>query len=410
MGMYTVLEDPNADKAVQEILDLVVKRILETVGGRRVKAIVLVGGFGRGEGGVYLDGDSYRLVNDVDMMVFLNGYTGIRPLRRIDESLERLGEELLPECPGLKQLDISVARPLALRLAPNLVSHYEVKWGHRVLYGGVDLLRMMPKLEGKNLSTFDGTIYFFNRGSGLLISALSYFKGCLHERKFRENFDLEIQKACLAMGDAYLLYARKYDVSYRKRLENFQELVKLNNNEIPRPLLHRVSELYCTAVQRKLRPAFSWRGAELMMREWLEVRDVFSEFFLWYEGNRLHSKLTDWVSYSNYVSNHGFGEPFFIGFRWWLGEMRSRLLPVRHRESTSFQKKTLMRVMPILFSSLQSDLSGNTEMIHKASDILAWSKKSDTNTWRELVEVFLRAYHDRGIVKDVLLYPQGGTQ
>jgi hypothetical protein len=409
MGVYTILEDPGADKAVQEVLDLVVKRILQSVGQKRVKAIVLIGGFGRGEGGVYRDGSHYRLVNDLDMMVFLNGYAGIRPLRPIEQSLERLGEELLPDCPGLKQLDISVARPLALRTVPNLVSHYEVKWGHKVVYGAVDLKRMMPKLEGKNLSTFDGTIYFFNRGSGLLISALSYFKGCLQERKFQENFELEIQKACLAMGDAYLLLPGRYDVSYRKRLENFQEIAKLNDDGIPRPLLNRVSELYCSAVYRKLRPVFSWRGPELMMREWFEVRDVFSEFFLWHEGNRLHREFNDWVSYSDYVSNHGLGEPSSLRFRWWLGEVRRKAVPARHGESASVRKKTLMRVMPILLSSLQSDLTGNGEIVRRASEILRADRKAQS-TWQELVEAFLRAYHDRGIVKEILRYRQPKIQ
>jgi hypothetical protein len=405
MGMYTVLEDPSADKAVQEVLDLVVERILLTVGKKRVKAIVLIGGFGRGEGGVYRDGDHYRLVNDLDIKVFLNGYAGIKALRGVNASLERLGEELLPECPGLKQLDISVVRLLSLRLAPNLVSHYEVKWGHKNLYGDAHLKRMMPKLESKSLSTFDGTIYFFNRGSGLLISALSYFKGCLHERRFQENFELEIQKACLAMGDSYLLLLGEYDVSYRKRLEHLQQLVKLNGDGIPRPLLHRVSELYCNAVQKKLRPAFSWRGSELMMHEWLEVRDVFSEFFLWYEGNRLHGEFNDWVSYSDYVSNHGFGEPFSIRARWSLGEMRRRLFSMSHKESASFQKKTLMRVMPILLRSLQSDFTGDGETVRRASEILEGDSKSQS-AWQELVEVFLRAYHDSGIVKEILSYRQ----
>jgi hypothetical protein len=406
MGMYTVLEDPNADKAVQEVLDLVVKHVLKTVGEKRVKAIVLVGGFGRGEGGVYQEGNHYKLVNDLDIKVFLNGYAGVRALRGVDASLERLGEELLPECPGLKQIDICVAWPLALRLAPNLVSHYEVKWGHKVVYGAVDLKRMMPKLESKNLSIFDGTIYFFNRGSGLLISALSYFKGCLHERKFQENFELEIQKACLAMGDAYLLHAHKYDVSYRTRLENFQELVKLDEHGIPLGLLRKVSDLYCAAVEKKLQPAFSWRGADLMMGRWFEVRHVFSEFFLWYEGNRLRREFNDWVSYSDYVSTHGFGEPFSIGFRWSFGEMRRNILSRRREGHASIEKKTLMHVMPLLLGSLQSDLTGNTEMVHKASEIVRWGEKSDANTWQGLVEVFLRAYHYSGIVKEMLSYRQ----
>ncbi len=66
MRRYTILEDPEADVTVQEVLDKIVSEVVSLL-GRDLQAMVLVGGYGRGEGGIYQSSVGYQLVNDFEI-------------------------------------------------------------------------------------------------------------------------------------------------------------------------------------------------------------------------------------------------------------------------------------------------------------------------------------------------------
>ena len=51
MGKYSILDDKKADESVQEVLDLVINEICNIL-GNKLRSIILVGSYGRGEGGV----------------------------------------------------------------------------------------------------------------------------------------------------------------------------------------------------------------------------------------------------------------------------------------------------------------------------------------------------------------------
>lgn len=72
MGKYSILDDKKADESVQEVLDLVINEICNIL-GNKLRSIILVGSYGRGEGGVYLKDGEYRLSNDIDLLVFVYG-------------------------------------------------------------------------------------------------------------------------------------------------------------------------------------------------------------------------------------------------------------------------------------------------------------------------------------------------
>ena len=68
MGKYSVLTDPAADAVVQAELDIVVAEIVRYF-GEHLSAVLLAGGFGRGEGTIVQTTEGYRPINDYDMIV-----------------------------------------------------------------------------------------------------------------------------------------------------------------------------------------------------------------------------------------------------------------------------------------------------------------------------------------------------
>jgi hypothetical protein len=68
MGIYTVLEDKRVDNKVDIDLKHIVERVTSV---QAVLAIILGGGFGRGEGSVLVDEKGIRPVNDYDLLIGL---------------------------------------------------------------------------------------------------------------------------------------------------------------------------------------------------------------------------------------------------------------------------------------------------------------------------------------------------
>ena len=406
MGQYTILDDPAADAAVQRVLDVVVKDVRALLGDR-LQAVVLTGGYGRGQGGVCKDGASYRLVNDLDLMVFVRGYLSERARARLNHQLEALGRRLTPMASGIKQIDLAVANTLALHFAPNLVVHYEVAHGHQIIYGALDLRKIMPRYDPRKLDPIDGAIYFYSRGSGLLLPALYFATGNLDNPEFQQNFQIEIQKACQAMGDALLLLTRQYHCSYRERLARFQRLnAQSVLPQMPEGLLDRVTPLYEWATRKKLQPYFEWEGEHEMVGQWFRVREVFGDFFRWHESVRLGRDFDSWTAYSDHIRERGMGEPLSIRLRAMVRSVLGRIASPSRQLTLRTTRRYLLSVMPLLLFALRPDLSVNQDAISRAAALLREEAgEAGLPDWVRLVQAYLVAYHPGGVVQDIVDQP-----
>ncbi len=398
MGIYTVLKGPDADRSVQKALDQVVEGIVDLM-GEHLDAVVLTGAFGRGEGGVVCENGWFRPVNDFDIVVIVSkGY--LRSCKRFASRLQELGEKLAPVC-GVKQMDIGISHPLRFRFAPNLVESYEVRNGHKVLWGDIDLKQLMPPLPAERLPLLDGAIYFLSRGSGLLIPALYFLPNRKVARRHRENFIIELDKVCIAIGDALLLLRRQYHYSY---VERQQRVEAMDMHDVPEA--ERVRACYVEAVQRKICPEFDWAGDIAMMDRWFWVRDLFGRFFLWFEELRLKKRFEDWEAYSRFVEQN-VRDP--------LGDRVRRFLRVAVRSGIfkSFTKKEGEKLsqksrpfrwatMPTILFSLERD-NVHGKLMNRGRTLLGLRQTEPTvNAWEETARVYLAVFHPEGVVKELL--------
>ncbi len=282
----TVFADPAVDEHIQRDLERVQSALSDLLDAH-MRGLVLVGGFGRGEGGVeWVDG-KLRIVNDYDLLIIVDSMlTKIR----YRNSLARLAKQLAQSL-GLRLLDLGVIPIQSLSTLSCTIYNYELREGHRILYGDVNLQECMPCYDPRDIPLFEGARLLFNRGGGLLLSLLQCSTMNRNEQLVR-NFSIEQQKALLAMGDCALLLARQYHCSYAERLSR---IPLVNWSAFPEGA--SLSTRYRDALQRKLAPDFQTYMDWDLKDAWFELQSQYEIFYRMFESERLGTPIESWNDY-----------------------------------------------------------------------------------------------------------------
>lgn len=196
---YTRHDTPRTVARIERDLGLVRETVRR--GDPRLRALVLTGGFARGEGTV-LGG---RPQNDYDLVAV----RGIGPPRasyaRMQDRLERrLG----------LHLDLCPVPAWRLRWAAPTIFWYETALRGRVLWGE-DVLPRIPVRTPEDLDPTEGLRMLVNRAAGLLLATRS--RDALHRR-------IQAAKALLAAADVHLLADGRFAPSQHERWERLRDL------------------------------------------------------------------------------------------------------------------------------------------------------------------------------------------
>lgn len=179
----------------------------------KLAAVVLGGGYGRGEGGVRHAPEGDKLYNDLDLFVFTDG-AGRRGRARIAEALKpvsRKWEERL----GVA-VDFSPAKNFKnLRSVARTLMYQELVRGWKPVWGDAGLGCWIPEFPPEALPFSEAARLLLNRGMGLLFAG---------ERLAGKSEDADfivrnLHKAALGAGDALLLAGKEYRWRGAERLE-----------------------------------------------------------------------------------------------------------------------------------------------------------------------------------------------
>jgi hypothetical protein len=237
---YTLKGDAAFDKMLDRHLDDISDAIKKSDVSKDIAAIVLGGGYGRGEGGVFKTSDGQKkLYNDLDFFVIAENLSRSR-LKKIDKALAVIGESFSREI-GI-DVDFGPAKTLKqLGHMPFTMMWQELREGHVLVYGTNDVLNSLPDYDLHDLPRSEGLRLLLNRGAGLLFA----------RQRFRlENISTadcdfigrNLYKTVLACGDVFLLLQNQYCLSVQNRLCLLEEL---GAEDV---------KLYRQAVQFKLSP------------------------------------------------------------------------------------------------------------------------------------------------------------
>lgn len=244
-----------------------------------VAAIVLGGGYGRGEGGVWQTETGDRPYNDLEFYVFT---TGNRLLRDYFHShaLQELGEKLSPEA-GV-HVEFKIESAARLRNSPVSMFSYDLVSGHRIVFGDASIFSGCEHhRDATKIPLAEATRLLCNRCSGLLLA----------EEMLADLTDdgadfigRNLAKARLALGDAVLAAFGQYHWSVRER---WQRLSALSMDPAP-AWLPKVQAHYAGGVVFKLHPRPIRKSEEEFSREHREVSALARQVWLWVENRRLN--------------------------------------------------------------------------------------------------------------------------
>jgi hypothetical protein len=242
---YTVKGDELFDQMLDKFLDRISKAVEDSEFSKEIAAVILGGGYGRGEGGVFICADgNKKLYNDLDLFIITRNL-GCDKINNINKAMSALGKQLTEEI-GV-DIDFGPAKNIRdLSKLPFTMMWQELREGHIVIYGNKDILDSLPDYSLNELPFTEGVRLLLNRGTGLLFAKKKLEAG-LSDEDERDFIGRNLYKAALACGDVFLLANHKYSSSTKKRFEIIESFgkKKLDEDDI---------NLYREAVEFKFSP------------------------------------------------------------------------------------------------------------------------------------------------------------
>lgn len=263
---------------------------------RKLHAVLLGGGYGRGEGGVLQTPAGARPYNDLEFYVCLRGNRHLNE-RRFGRALHVLGEILTPQAGVEVEFKITSLRELT-RSRVSMFS-YDLVLGHRWLVGDDRLLAgCSHHRDAEQIPLAEATRLLMNRCSGLLFAAerLEQASFTAADSDFvRRN----IAKAELALGDALLVTRREYHWSVHERQRRLDAVEPTDAMS----WLDDVRALHAQGVEFKLHPFQSTETRETLSAAHVIVAELSRQIWLWLEQERMCARFDSPREYAESALN-----------------------------------------------------------------------------------------------------------
>ena len=160
---FSKKQDPRVEKLISEALEGIRASLAASPHASSVRAVILGGGYGRGEGGATPDGMPY---NDLDFFVVMKGVSASPALRT-------LLRDISAEWGAKLSLDVDfhcVDSLRALCKDADTLMIQELFAGSRVVFGDEKIFDGVPLLPFSELPWTEGARLLLNRGAGLLFA------------------------------------------------------------------------------------------------------------------------------------------------------------------------------------------------------------------------------------------------
>jgi len=306
--------------------------------GDNLVALILGGGYGRGEGGVLLVAGEERPYNDLDFTLVVHRQADI-PEEAL-ESVRHRYERLIG-------IAVDFSRPLtldAVRRWPFTLMWSDLLHGHAVLEGPADVLTAnAPSMPSGRLPAIEATRLLLNRGAGLLWSmrVLRAAEPPPDADFVRRNYF----KCALALGDALLISYGRFATPYTGRDRLLAGLLP----ECRPVLSFDLACLYDEALAFKFQPGESAR--QFSDTDLRTLASQWGEVCLQVENRRTGAA---WPNLAAYVRDGRWREPAQNSLRHWPRNL------VRNRQcgawSVHYPRERLYRQLPALLGLGESSV------------------------------------------------------
>lgn len=297
---FTLDGSDELERHLARLCEQVRQAVLQVVAPKKLEALVLGGGYGRGQGGVQKTETGDAPYNDLEFYVFIRGNHLINELRYRDRLL-KLGDFLSPQ--ARLHVEFKVDSLGKLRRSPVSIFSYDLVCGHRIIWGSRTPFHGCERHSDSNsIPQSEATRLLLNRCSGLLLAQELLLKSSLTVEE-SDFVGRNLAKAKLALGDALLTAHGKY---HWDCLERSRRLRQFNGPEVP-TFIQQVIALHAAGVRFKLRPNRAAKPIEEFRAVHCEITQLALQEWLWIENHRLKTNFSTLREYS-FSALHKCGE------------------------------------------------------------------------------------------------------
>lgn len=264
--------------------------VLEVIHPRKVHALLLGGGYGRGEGGVLKTPAGDKPYNDLEFYV-IHTTSDLLAEKLYHEKIHHIAEELT-RAAGI-EVEFKLLSLRKLQRNPVTMFYYDLITGHRLVHGAETWLTGCDQHRAAHrIPLYEATRLLMNRCSGLLYSQ----EKLAHAEFTPEDADFvgrNLAKARLALGDVFLAMRGQYHWSCRERQKRLRKLEADNSIQDFNSLV----SLHAQGVDFKLHPIRMAGTAQEFLPELQFLKDLSLQLWLTLESRRLNQNFSTVESY-----------------------------------------------------------------------------------------------------------------
>lgn len=254
------------------------REVSRIVPADRFQALLLGGGYGRGEGGVLATPDGDAPYNDLEFFLLISGHPRLNE-RRYGAAIHALEHRMTGKL-GI-EVEFKILSLEKLISSATTMFYYDLVCGHRVTAGQPDVVKTCTHhADAARIPMHEATRLMMNRCSSLLFAAERLSRGDFT----REDHDFtarNIAKAQLALGDVILTTLGKYHWSC---IQRHQQLASIHEPGLP---MKELLAFHKVGVAFKLRPSPGTSTREELQALHQAVTKAAWAVWSWQEGKRL---------------------------------------------------------------------------------------------------------------------------
>ena len=280
-GRFTCDGSDALEARIRAVVLDAARAVEDAVGSDDLEALVLAGGYGRGEGGVELRDGSEAPHNNLDFVLIARRGAPAEHLRRVGPPLRRVGH-----AHGIR-IDLACFTARRLRHAEPLVFWVDMKHGHKTVLGNPEFVPSLGHLAVSRIRPWDARNLLTNRGTLLVINDLLLENTVLLPDD-RRLLVKHLVKAVIGAGDATLFFLGDYDPSYAERQRRMRR-----HDDVP----VRLRALYDECIAFRFRPAYADWGSRDLRTLSVEVKRLVADAHRFVEAQRLGRPFETWEPY-----------------------------------------------------------------------------------------------------------------
>ena len=303
---FTTDQHPEIEQQIASDLQFIQNQLLDEFAN--IDALILVGGFGRSEGGVLKQDGKYRPENDYDLEMIT---TEPIPIEKLHQTERKLANDL-----GVRWVHVENRLRQDLPTLPFTQYVYDLKYGGQILCGPGDILDKIPEMANADMPLAEGEKLLHTRLWCFLGPYSTEFEQ--RELSSEESFFLisQMSKALLAICDAHLMLQGNYQVKYANKGGLFIETVSADES---------LKNLVRWATHYKLDPEKADRPDPLPLYK--SVRHHFLNTLFTFARKAHRRRFADWMDYGENFHGWVTDNPKFTALKRSIKSLLGRATP-----------------------------------------------------------------------------------